>query len=176
MFLEPRRALSRLDQRYWMIAEILKKRTGKVEEKSAEATKTRIDSKNCDFVVSDFEGQPGYQSGPLDGKKKKGGSSWCTPRVIDRAGAHIGFGDSSWLPWSLRSLVLSSRRRRCPVARVDSPNTLPIYCSRRPWTQFSLLICQFCLFKLETMIHWFLIISFLFNYSGFINLGSYANY
>ncbi|KAK1133006.1 hypothetical protein K0M31_014370 [Melipona bicolor] len=44
--------------------------------------------------------------GPLAGKKEKGGSLWCTPRVIDRAGAHIGFGDSSRLPWSLRSLVL----------------------------------------------------------------------
>ncbi|OAD60379.1 Unconventional myosin-VIIb [Eufriesea mexicana] len=54
----------------------------------------------------------GTKQGPLAGKKEKGGSLWCTPRVIDRAGAHIGFGDSSWLPWSLRSFVLSSRR--CP--------------------------------------------------------------
>lgn len=62
----------------------------------------------------------GTKRGPLAGKKEEGGSVWCTPRVIDRAGAHIGFGDSSWLPWSLRCLVLSSRWRRCPGTHVDS--------------------------------------------------------
>lgn len=61
----------------------------------------------------------GTKRGPLAGKKEEGGSVWCTPRVIDRAGAHIGFGDSSWLPWSLRCFVLSSRWRRCPGTHVD---------------------------------------------------------